>query len=188
AAVRAAVAEIDQHGSARLLFAPGQYRLTRSRFAPWRRGRLDSIALPGLPVTPALDTGWDALDRELADLLNGTHPTLSRPTDRPATGGGVATLDRAPNRQGDQQESTPIDTNDSGSDRPGKRSRSPRKSSRKPRQMSARSIEDLRAELSTRIEADPRSIDPTSAESIRRALHCSPARARELRDTYRPNH
>ena len=175
ATVRAAVAEIDQAGTARLLFAPGHYRLTRSRFAPWRRTRLDSIALPGLPVTPALDTEWDTLDHELAELLDTIDPYPGARPPAPA-GGGIGTLDRDPN----QQESTPID-------RPVKRSRSPRKSSRKPRQ-SARSIEDLRTELHARIEADPDSIDPTSAESIRRALHCSPARARALRDTYRPNH
>jgi hypothetical protein len=176
ATVRAAVAEIDQAGTARLLFTPGRYRLTRSRFAPWRRSRLDSIALPGLPVTPALDTEWDALDHELAVLLDTVDPYPGTQPTAPA-GGGIGTLDHDPN----QEESTPID-------RPVKRSRSPRKSSRKPRQSSARSIEDLRTELHAQIEADPASIDPTSAESIRRALHCSPARARQLRDTYRPNH
>jgi hypothetical protein len=186
AAVRAAVAEIDQDGAARLLFAPGCYRLTRSRLAPWRRARLDSITLPDLPVTPALDTEWDSFERELAVLLDTVDPYPG--TRATSSGGGVATLDRDPNQAADQQESTPIDTSDNGSDRRVKRSRSPRKRARKSTREPARSIEELRAELHARIEADPGSIDPTSAESIRRALHCSPARARQLRDTYRPNH
>jgi hypothetical protein len=185
AAVRAAVAEIDQNGTARLLFTPGRYQLTRSRFTPWRRNRLDSITVPGLPVTPALETGWDEMDHELAVLLDtvdpypGTRPTF--PAD-----GGVGTLDRDPN----QQESTPIDPRpDTQNGRVRKpRITRPRKSARKSGREPARSIEELRAELYARIEADPGSIDPTSAESIRRALHCSPARARALRDTYRPNH
>jgi hypothetical protein len=200
AALRAAVAEIDQDGAARLLFAPGRYRLTRSWFAPWRRGRLDPVTLPGLPVTPANDTGWDDLDRELAVLLTTVDPypgTGNRPGTPPAvsTGGGVATLDPGTDRHpdddaGDQPRSTPR-TDPIG------RSRSDRKSSpARPRKSrakdptsvrgSARSIEELAVELRGLIEVDPGSIDPTSAESIRRALHCSPARARALRDTYRP--
>lgn len=48
----------------------------------------------------------------------------------------------------------------------------------------ARSIADLRAEFTTAIEADSIEIDPTSAESIRRVLRCSPKRARQLRDEH----
>lgn len=184
AAVRSAVAEIDPDGAARLLFAPGRYRLTRSRFAPWRRRRLDSITLPDLPVAPALhaesDPEWDSFERELAVLLDTVDPYPPAPSTG-STSGSVGTLDR----ESDQQESTPIDRD---GDRAEKRSRSRRKSGRKARQLSARSIEELRTELRSLIEADPGSINPESAESIRRALRCSPARARELRDTYRPNH
>ena len=111
AAVRAAVAEIDTEGVARLLFTPGHYQLTRSRFAPWRRGRLTSIALPGLPVASALDSGWDDLDHELAAMLAAVDPypgTRSGPDYR-ATSGGVGTLDRdSDGTAGDQHESTPI--------------------------------------------------------------------------------
>jgi hypothetical protein len=48
-----------------------------------------------------------------------------------------------------------------------------------------RSITQLRTELRTALAVAPGSIDPTSAESIRKALHCSPAKARQLRDQYR---
>lgn len=182
AAVRAAVAEIDQAGVARLLFAPGRYRLTRSRFAPWRHGQLDSIVLP--------DPEWDSFERELAVLLDTVDPY---PGARSASSadGGVGTLDRGPDHGSDQQESTPFQprpdtTQDAGRERKPRATRA-RKSTRKSTREPARSIDDLRSELYARIEADPGSIDPTSAESIRRALHCSPTRARELRDTYRPN-
>jgi hypothetical protein len=146
AAVRAAVAEIDQDGTARLVFAPGRYRMDRRR--------LTAAAVPGLPVTPVLDTAWDALDRELSDLLTDPDPGPA------AVSGSVGTLDPG------------------STDRP----RSTRRRRRTTRQ--TRSIEELRAELRARIEADPGSIDPTSAESIRRALRCSPARARRLRDDH----
>ncbi len=200
AAVRSAVAEIDPEGSARLLFTPGHYRLTRSRFTPWRPVRLDSITLPGQSVTPALDDGWDDLDRELADLLATvdphphTLPRLATDDTRPTNGGGIGTLDRDSDRAGDQHESTPIPDCDDTPPAPAKRSRvartsSPKRSRKSGQQSarSARSIEELRAALHAAIEANPGSIDPASAESIRRALRCSPARARELRDTYRAN-
>jgi len=186
AAVRAAVAEIDVDGVARLLFSPGHYQLTRSRLTPWRRSRLASIALPGLPVTPALDTGWDALDHELADLLNGPHRLQTGPTGRtssPPGGGSVDTLDPDHDRTADQHESTPIT--------PATRRRPTRKTNQTSGQKSGRStrsIEDLTAELNRLIEADPDSIDLTSAESIRRALRCAPKFARLLRDTHQAEH
>ena len=150
AAVRSAVAEIGADGAARLVFAPGRYRL----HCRWglRRG-LAAAAVPGLPVTPVLESLWDDLDRELDELLASPDPS-AQPIDRP----------------GEQQRST-------------RRKRRDRPSSRR----STRSIDELRAELRARIEADPDSIDPTSAESIRRALRCSPARARQLRDDHKPS-
>lgn len=170
AAVRAAVAEIDVDGTARLVFAPGRYRL-RTRWL--RRGRLAAQVVSGRPVVPALDSTWDALDRELADLL--ADPDQQRPRDRgPATeNGSVGTVDQ-------DAASPAVDRADEQ-----------RKSTRRPRQRptrgtrKARSIDELRAELRARIDADPGSIDPTSAESIRRALRCSPTRARQLRDDHR---
>ena len=165
AAVRTAVAEIGQDGTARLVFAPGRYRLG----SRWGRRRLTAATVPGLTVTPVLDSAWEDLDRELADLLADPDPRPDRGPD--STSGSIDTLDR-----------------DAGStvrppiDRPGERRGSARRRRRPARQ--ARSIEELRAELLARIEADPDSIDPSSAESIRRALRCSPARARRLRDDH----
>lgn len=54
----------------------------------------------------------------------------------------------------------------------------------KPAARPSRSIEQLRSELATAIETPAIEIDPTSAESIRRTLRCSPKRARQLRDEY----
>lgn len=212
AAVRSAVAEIDEEGQARLWFAAGHFRLTRSRFAPWRRSRLASVALPGLAVTPAIEDGWDEIDRELAVLLATTDPrTGARPDPTtgsagptgPKSGGGVGTLDRDfdtpdnPTTAG--RESGQVGDHPDSSTQPARQERPARKSSstpaRKPSKKSSsmprstsrsasRSIEELKAALRAAIDADPTSIDPTSAESIRRALHCSPARARALRDSY----
>jgi hypothetical protein len=62
AAVRAAVAEIDAQGGARLVFEPGRFVLAG-------RTRLERAIVPGLPVTTAMDDDLEGLDRELADLL-----------------------------------------------------------------------------------------------------------------------
>ncbi|GAB1508183.1 hypothetical protein [Actinophytocola sp. KF-1] len=194
AAVRAAVARIDEQGQARLVFQPGHYQLTPPRLARWlrigRRVRLETAAVPGLPVDPAIEGEWDEMDRELARLLATVDP-YPGPTTGPthnATGGGIGTLDPAPETGpetgGDQQESTPIDR---GTDRGSKPARTSRRKAKRiaPER---RSIEDLRAELAARIEADPTSVNPLSAESIRKALRCSPERARALRDSYRDDH
>jgi hypothetical protein len=190
AAVRAAVARIDDQGQARLVFQPGHYQLTPPRLARWlrigRRVRLETAAVPGLPVDPAIDQEWDEMDRELARLLNPADP-YPGPTTGPthnATGGGIGTLDPATETSGDQQESTPIDR---GTDRGGKSARTSRRKVKRSAP-ERRSIEDLRAELAARIEADPKSVNPHSAESIRKALRCSPERARALRDSYRDDH
>lgn len=154
AAVRAATAEIDDDGSARLVYTPGRYRL-HTRWLG--RDRLTTLAVPGRPVLPVLDSTWDALDRELADMLADS--------DRLSDRGPVGTLDRGAQEPHDQAV---------------EQDESTRRPARRPRK--GRSIDELRIELRKRIEADPGSIDPTSAESIRRALRCSPARARQLRD------
>lgn len=49
---------------------------------------------------------------------------------------------------------------------------------------SSRSIEQLRTEFARAIESPSIEIDPASAESIRKALRCSPKRARQLRDEH----
>jgi hypothetical protein len=186
-AVRAAVAQIDDEGTARLVFDAGHYRLTRPRFAPWRRTRLASVAVSGLPVTPALDEPWTDLDRELATMLTTADPypdtAAGAGGDQSTHGGGVAMLDRPsdPGAARDRDDPAPIEPPVTPSRRARKsRPRSTQRSTRG----SARSIEELRTQLRTAIEADPGSIDPASAESIRRALRCSPARARELRDSH----
>lgn len=52
----------------------------------------------------------------------------------------------------------------------------------------SRSIEQLRAEFTAAVESPSIEIDPGSAESIRRALRCSPKRARQLRDEHARPH
>ena len=189
AAVRAAVAEIEPDGSARLVFAPGRYVLARRSGLRVGKRRLAAAVVAGLPVASALDTGWDALDRELAELLaNPDRHTGQRGTDdgeTPTGRGPVATLDHGTDLSGDQPRSTPTNHLDRASGRGVGRGRSRRgkriqKTGRSTR--ARRSIEELRAEMRALVEADPASINPTSAESIRKALGCSPARARQLRD------
>ncbi|MTD57813.1 hypothetical protein [Amycolatopsis pithecellobii] len=120
-----------------------------------RRARLESAIVPGLPIEA---TDWD---RELADLLATPEtPAIEGPDDAIGSS-SVATLDREP----DQQKSTPKQSKVGG--HPG------------------RTIAQLRSELNRALKARPGSIDPTSAESIRKALRCSPARARQLRDEHR---
>lgn len=177
AAVRAAVAEINKDGTARLMFAPGRYRL-RSRWG--FRKRLDTATVPGLPVTPVLELAWDDLDRELAELLG--HPDRPRPRDAdPLAAGPIATLDRDADAAVNRPTDRSGEQRESNRNRPSNRVARRRRTKGRP----ARSIDELRAELRARIEAEPDSIDPTSAESIRRALRCSPARARQLRDDHK---
>ncbi|PXY32109.1 hypothetical protein [Prauserella muralis] len=156
AAVRHAVAEIDAHGAARLVYTPGRYVL-----AGRTRRRLEAAIVPGLPVESA-STDWDG---ELAGLLaTGTlpanpHPEASEGESDPGDRGAVGTLDPT----GDQEKSRA----DRG--RIGGRV--------------GRSLAELRAALDAAIEAGQ--VDPTSAESIRKALRCAPKYARQLRDEYR---
>ncbi|HJQ45600.1 MAG TPA: hypothetical protein VJ870_04635 [Amycolatopsis sp.] len=165
AAVAHAVAEIDRDGRARLVYAPGRYVLTRTGVR--RRTRLEAAIVPGLPVAGE-SADWD---RELADLLASTGTATATgqapvvdpdPADDESTGGGVATADPGP----DLHESTP----DRG------------RIDRKP----GRSLDQLRAQLADAIEAG--TVNPWSAESIRKALRCSAKSARQLRDDYRKDH
>lgn len=164
AALDRAVARIDVSGAVSLVVAPGTYTLTRTR-------RLATASVPGLPVDPT-----DDLDRELAalldhlpatELIEPCGPGESRPdqdedTDRIA--GPIATLDPGPDHDAEQQKSSP--------DRPRIGGRV------------GRSIDQLRVQLRAVIEADPAAVDLGSAESIRRALHCAPKFARQLRDEF----
>jgi hypothetical protein len=165
AALRRAVARIDTAGTVSLIVSPGVYTLAG-------RGRLDRASVPGLPVASI----EDEVDRELAALLAGSSPTGSSP-DRPATthpdtpsiGGPISTMDRGR----EQEKSSPDQPADPVGEQPVIEGRK------------GRSIEQLRTELHAAIEADPHGIDPHSAESIRRALRCSPRFARQLRDEWR---
>jgi hypothetical protein len=156
AAVAQAVAEIDPDGTARLVYAPGRYVLGR-------RGRLEAAIVPGLPVGDE-SADWD---RELVDLLTAHGPGTTAGIEPDQTdsdsidSGSVATLDREP----DQQKSTPRRSKIGG--------------------RAGRSIQQLRTELRKALRSRPDSIDPTSAESIRKTLRCSPQRARQLRDEHR---
>ncbi|WP_224390293.1 hypothetical protein [Pseudonocardia sp. ICBG1293] len=173
AALRAAVAEIDTDGDARLVHAPGVYRVRRDRLG---RAHLAPHTTPGL----AVDDDSGDLAAEVSAWLAEQTPGLSsvpvpsaddlvggtgdqRDDDRP-DGHGVATLDR------------PAGGRDGGHGR-----RRPRKATR-PR---ARSMDVLRAELAAAVAAGE--VDPSSAESIRTGLRCAPARARALRDEHRTN-
>jgi hypothetical protein len=153
AAIRHAVAEIDPHGNATLVYTPGRYVLDK-------RNRLTAAIVPGFPVDPIEELAESLTGEVTAWLATQDRPTLDAPSaegDR----GPVATLDRG----SDQQESTPT--------------------RRVVKEPARRSLDDLRAELRKRLRRAPESIDPTSAESIRKVLRCSPARARQLRDEYR---
>ncbi|MFC4004890.1 hypothetical protein ACFS2C_23560 [Prauserella oleivorans] len=166
AAIRQAVAEIDSNGTARLVYAPGRYVLARRSLGQTlacRRRPLVAAVVPGLPVdsTPAGEAGTD-WDADLAALLASVDPdpvASSEGESTPGDGGGVGTLDRP----AEQPKSTP--------DRGRLRGRV------------GRSLDQLRAELRAAIEAGR--VDPTSAESIRKTLHCAPKYARQLRDEHR---
>ncbi|WP_236793240.1 hypothetical protein [Amycolatopsis sp. GM8] len=166
AAVRHAVAEIAADGTARLVFAPGRYVLAH-------RGRLESAIVPGLPVAGE-SADWD---RELADLLavqgaataTGQAPQVEgdQSDSTPPAHGGVATLDPDQNTGSDLHESTPT----------------PPKNTPRIDRRPGRSFDQLRSELATAVEAG--TVDPGSAESIRKTLRCSAANARRLRDDHR---
>ncbi len=194
-AVRDAVAVIGADGTASLTYRPGTYQVHRRALA--------ATTVPGRPAAPTQPVGIniaDDWDWALAALVEGAGCVGSRLTNDldhqadPAPdcldsgvdshpdddhGGGVALLDRTP-------------------DESGRESRPDLRQSTHPRSSSTlgvdpdhdletgstpRSIDDLRQLLRAAI-ADGR-VDPGSAESIRRTLRCSAARARQLRDEVR---
>lgn len=185
AAINASVSRVDDDGQVVLMFNAGDYTLNA-------RGQLDPIA-PDQPVT---DIPLSEVDRDLlaiadkwrrGDSTGGSIPApIGPPIDRPVPASILTPIAAPPDPVGDQPGSTPIDphnrppqsTPPRGKDRG--RDRGTRRSIRKPAQ--ARSIEALRADLDRAIADKTIDVDPTSAESIRRTLQCSPARARALRD------
>jgi hypothetical protein len=134
---------------------------TAGRYTIGKRERLTAAIVQGLPVDPIADLGDTLGDEVTAWLSEQDRPSTDDPSTR-ANRGSVATLDR----DADLHESTPD-----------------------PHQIwepVRRSLDDLRVELRARLTADPDSIDTASAQSIRKALRCSAARARQLRDEFRP--
>lgn len=180
AALRAAVAEIDTDGDARLVHAPGVYRVRRDRLG---RAHLAPHTTPGLPVD---DDGGDLAAEVSAWLAEQTPPLSSIPVpsaDEPAGGTGdqhhdpadIGTEDDRPDGHGVATLDRPAGGRDGEHGR-----RRPRRKATRPR---ARSMDALRAELAAAVAAGE--VDPSSAESIRTGLRCAPARARALRDEHR---
>ncbi|WP_226353047.1 hypothetical protein [Pseudonocardia sp. ICBG601] len=191
-AVRDAAAVIDTEGTAQLTYRPGTYQVHRRALAattgPGRHGA------PPVPVGAGRADDWDWA---LAALIEGADCVGSRLTNDldyetdPALdcldsdldsevdddlGGGVAVLDRRDEESGGESRADL------------RQSTHPRSSSTlgvdpdhdlEPIQ-SGRSLDDLRGLLRAAV-AEGR-VDPGSAESIRRTLRCSAARARQLRD------
>jgi hypothetical protein len=132
------------------------------RFVLAKRGRLEAAIVPGLPVDPA---------DPIAELLATEATAWLATQDRPDLDSGPVDL----------EDRGPVATLDHGSDR---RKSTPDRS--KVRDRTTRTIAQLRADFAAALADDATGIDPTSAESIRKALKCSPARARQLRDEHRP--
>lgn len=154
AAIRHAVGEIDQTGTATLVFAPGRYEISR-------RGRLRKAIVPALPVDPTPSIADSLADDVAAWLATQDRPSITpdaAESDTPGTG-AVAVLDP----ETDQPKSTPR-----------------RRTIRAPK---TRTNAELRAEFRALIEAGD--VNPTSAESIRKALKCAPKTARALRDDFK---
>ncbi|OLM27689.1 hypothetical protein Ae717Ps2_4255c [Pseudonocardia sp. Ae717_Ps2] len=178
AALRAAVAQIDTDGDARLVHAPGVYRVERDGLG---RPVLAPHTTPGLPVD---DDGGDLAAEVSAWLAEQNPGLLSVPVpsaDEPADGTGnqhdpadIGTEDDRPDGHGVATLDRP--TGPTGGEHGRRR---PRKVAR-PR---ARSMDALRAEFAAAVAAGE--VDPSSAESIRTGLRCAPARARALRDEHR---
>lgn len=167
AALDAAVAEIDADGDARLVIAPGTYRVHRT--AVRRRARLTPAATPGLPVE-ASPVGED-LAAEITSYLSSL-PVPS--ADDPADGTGNQPRTDDTGSDGERPGGHGVAT----ADRPPRRPRKPRAH----RLPLTRSLDQLRAELAAALAAGE--VDPTSAESIRKTLRCAPGRARTLRDEH----
>lgn len=180
AAMRAAVAEIDTDGDARLVQAPGVYRVRRDRLG---RAHLAPHTTPGLPVADDSAGAGEELAAEVTAWLNEQTPRLSSfpvpPADEPAGGTGDQHHDPADiGTEDDRPDGHGVATLDRPAGEHGRRR--PRRKATRPR---ARSMAELRAELAAAVAAGE--VDPTSAESIRTGLRCAPARARALRDEHR---
>ncbi|WP_226351968.1 hypothetical protein [Pseudonocardia sp. ICBG601] len=191
-AVRDAAAVIDTEGTACLVYRPGTYQVRRRALAA-----TTGPDHPAAPVAPVAIGRADDWDWALAALVEGAGCVGSRLTDDldyeddpdldcldsdldshldDDHGGGLAVLDRTP-EESDQESRADL-----------RQSTHPRSSSRGgvdpdhdlETGSTPRSLDDLRDQL--RAAVDEGRVDPGSAESIRRTLRCSAARARQLRD------
>ncbi|MEV7092312.1 hypothetical protein AB0M80_05665 [Amycolatopsis sp. NPDC051045] len=190
AAIAHAVAEIDTDGTARLVFAPGRYRL--------RRGKLHPAAVAGLPVDPAADgeIGGTVADEAAAYLAGLRFRRLADPGGQQTTPsgegegpGGVATLDptQAGGTAAIADEGDTDGSGEPGTGRavPARRKPAGRRSARatipEPKR---RTFEELTAEFDAAVANPPAGFDPTNAESIRRTLKCGKAPATKLRNQF----
>ncbi|MCG3748889.1 hypothetical protein [Amycolatopsis sp. Poz14] len=142
--------------------ADGSARLV---FTPGRyvlRRHLRGSVLTGA-IEPSAPVGEVLADEIGAWLATQDQPTESA-EDNPIADAAVSTLDRP----SDQRKSTPR-----------KRTHPAPKT---------RTIAQLREAFAAAIEDPKVSIDPASAESIRKALKCAPKAARQLRDEYKADH
>ncbi|WP_372671293.1 hypothetical protein [Amycolatopsis kentuckyensis] len=118
--------------------------------------------LDGRRLTAVVDPDQhvaDVLDHEIAAFF-AEQDQAGRADDTPIADAPILTLDRP----ADQPKST----------------RNPRP----PRAPKTRTIEDLRAEFAAAIDNPDVAINPKSAESIRKTLHCAPKFARQLRNEH----
>lgn len=186
AVIDASVTRVDTSGDVVLMFRPGHYNLTKRT--------LDPIASD----EPTTDTPVSDVDRALAETVERWNAETPTGTSTGAPTGGTVLAPTAPptlapivtppvdpESSGDQQESTPtgrVDRPDQSTPSRGTgrlRSRARRSGGDAPDRKS-RSIAELRDDLRAAVEAG--TVDPTSAESIRKGLNVGQARARELRD------
>lgn len=106
-------------------------------------------------------------DRHVADVLDDEIAAF------------FAEQDQAPRGDDGPIVDSPVLTLDPPADQP----KSTRKR-RPPRAPNTRSIEDLRAAFAAALDNPDVAINPASAESIRKTLHCAPKYARQLRDEH----
>ncbi|OLM27869.1 hypothetical protein Ae717Ps2_7087 [Pseudonocardia sp. Ae717_Ps2] len=187
-AVADATAVIGPDGTATLAYRPGTYRIARRALAP--TGPMTATATAAAEGQDSDGDGdWDAALTALTrghlydpwtdpDLASRVDPWVDSHLDDDL-GGGVDLLDPPAPELG-------------GESRPDlQQSRSTRSSSRAgvdpdhdlETGSTPRSLNDLRRQL--RAAVGHGRVDPSSAESIRRVLRCSAARARHLRDEHR---
>ena len=198
-AIHDATTVINPDGTATLLYRPGTYRIDRHTLTPTApTDNQDSDGDNGR------DADWDAdWDAALDALTHGhfydpwTDPDLTFRVDPWVDshpdhdlGGGIDLLDPPPPESGgesggesrpDQQQSTPTRSTSRDESRGGVDPDHDHETG-----STARSLDDLRGLLGVAV-ADG-AVDPSSAESIRRVLRCSAARARHLRDEHRDEH